>query len=99
MSNLIELEAGYKLTDFKNILKKIKEYDYKLNYRVTEQDTYYTDKDLEFIKNRICLRTRKVNNESLELTFKPRSDANTEKYGKKEVNIQLKVEDWICFVY
>ena len=37
MSNLIELEAGYKLTDFKNILKKIKEYDYKLNYRVTEQ--------------------------------------------------------------
>ena len=93
MSNLIELEAGYKLTDFENILKKIKEYDYKLNYRVTEQDTYYTDKDLEFIKNRICLRTRKVNNESLELTFKPRSDANTEKYGKKEVNIQLKVED------
>lgn len=84
MSNLIELEAGYKLTDFKNILKKIKEYDYKLNYRVTEQDTYYTDKDLEFIKNRICLRTRKVNNESLELTFKPRSDANTEKYGKKK---------------
>ena len=93
MSNLIELEAGYKLTDFENILKKIKEYDYKLNYRVTEQDTYYTDKDLEFIKNRICLRTRKVNNESLELTFKLRSDANTEKYGKKEVNIQLKVED------
>lgn len=93
MSNLIELEAGYKLTDFENILKKIKEYDYKLNYKVTEQDTYYTDKDLEFVKNRICLRTRKVNNESLELTFKPRSDANTEKYGKKEVNIQLKVED------
>ena len=93
MSNLIELEAGYKLNDFENILKKIKEYDYKLNYKVTEQDTYYTDKDLEFIKNRICLRTRKVNNESLELTFKPRSDANTEKYGKKEVNIQLKVED------
>jgi len=28
MSNLIELEAGYKLTDFENILKKIKEYDY-----------------------------------------------------------------------
>lgn len=49
MSNLIELEAGYKLTDFENILKKIKEYDYKLNYRVTEQDTYYTDKDLEFV--------------------------------------------------
>ena len=24
MSNLIELEAGYKLTDFENILKKIK---------------------------------------------------------------------------
>lgn len=36
MSNLIELEAGYKLNDFENILKKIKEYDYKLNYKVTE---------------------------------------------------------------
>ena len=93
MSSLIELEAGYKLTDFENILKKIEEYGYKFNYKMTEQDTYYTDKELEFIKNRICLRTRKINNESLELTFKPKSDANTEKYGKKEVNIQLKVDD------
>lgn len=93
MSNIIELEASYKVKDFDNIIKKIKENKYQFNYHIIEQDTYYSDKELEFVKNRICLRTRKTNNDKLELTFKPKSDENTERYGKKEVNISLKVED------
>ena len=93
MSNIIELEASYKVKDFDNIIKKIKENKYQFNYHIIEQDTYYSDKELEFVKNRICLRTRKTNNDKLELTFKPKRDENTERYGKKEVNISLKVED------
>ena len=93
MSNLIELEASYCIENFEEILKKIKEKNYKFNYEVQEQDTYYTDKKLEFIKTKTCLRTRKTNNEKLELTFKPKTTDSTEKYGKKEVNISLNVND------
>lgn len=93
MSNLIELEASYCIENFEEILKKIKEKNYKFNYEVQEKDTYYTDKKLEFIKTKTCLRTRKTNNEKLELTFKPKTTDSTEKYGKKEVNISLNVND------
>lgn len=93
MSNLIELEASYCIENFEEILKKIKEKNYKFNYEVQEQDTYYTDKKLEFIKTKTCLRTRKTNNEKLELTFKPQIADSMERYGKKEVNISLNVND------
>ena len=93
MSNLIELEASYCIENFEEILKKIKEKNYKFNYEVQEKDTYYTDKKLEFIKTKTCLRTRKTNNEKLELTFKPKTTDSTEKYGKKEVNISLNLND------
>lgn len=93
MSNLIELEASYHVENFEEILRKIKEKNYKFGYKVQKQDTYYTDKKLEFIKTKTCLRTRKTNNEKLELTFKPKTTDSTEKYGKKEVNIALDVKD------
>ena len=70
MSNLIELEASYHVENFEEILRKIKEKNYKFGYKVQEQDTYYTDKKLEFIKTKTCLRTRKTNNEKLELKNK-----------------------------
>ena len=49
-----------------------------------ETDTYYVDKKGTFIDKRICLRTRKTNDEKLELTYKPETNDETEKYGKKE---------------
>lgn len=95
MANVIELEASFVLKeDYSNILNKIKEYDYKLNSHILEEDTYYTDDKEVFIKDRICLRTRKTNEDFLELTYKPKTDNTTEKYGKKEVNIELNVKDY-----
>ena len=94
MANIIELESSYKINNFTSLLKKITEKGYKYNYHVIECDTYYTDKDYEFIKDRVCLRTRKTNNNKLELTFKPKTDDTTEKYGKKEFNISLDVRDY-----
>lgn len=95
MSNIIELEASYHLKDdYSDLLNKIKQEDFILKENVTEEDTYYTDKELKFIDERICLRTRKINDDFLELTYKPKSDDKTEKYGKKEVNIELNPNDY-----
>ena len=95
MANIIELEVCYELKqNYDNILEKIKENSFKLKEHIIEEDTYYTDKEQVFIKDRICLRTRKTNDEILELTYKPNTDNSTEKYGKREVNISLNVKDY-----
>lgn len=95
MSNRIELEASYILEkDYNFIYEKIKEEDFKFISKNTEEDTYYTDIKETFIKDRICLRTRKINEDFLELTYKPKTNDKLEKYGKKEVNIELKVQDY-----
>lgn len=95
MSSRIELEASYILNkDYSNIYDKIKKEEFNFISKNIEEDTYYTDKQETFIKDRICLRTRKINEDFLELTYKPKIDDKIEKYGKKEVNIELKVEDY-----
>ena len=95
MSNRIELEKGFEIdSEYEKILANIKEKDFKFVSNIVEEDTYFSDKDLDFVKNRTCLRTRKTNEEFLELTYKQKSTEETEKYGKKEVNIALNVKDY-----
>lgn len=96
MSNRIELEKSFVLDkeNEKRIQEKIKQEGFKLVSEEVEEDTYFSDKDLYFVKNRICLRTRKINDDYLELTYKPKSTEETEKFGKKEVNIELNVKDY-----
>ena len=63
MSNIIEMEESFVIEDdFKNLLEKIKEEDFKLVDENVEEDTYYTDPEEVFVRDRICLRTRKTNN-------------------------------------
>ena len=95
MSNRIELERSFILNEVeeKRIIEKINQENFKLVSEEIEEDTYFSDEDLYFVKNRICLRTRKINDNYLELTYKPKSTEETEKYGKKEVNIELNVKD------
>lgn len=95
MSNRIELEASYILNkDYSDIYEKIEKENFKFVDKNIEEDTYYTDKEETFIKDRICLRLRKTNEELLELTYKPKTDNKKEKYGKRETNIELKVKDY-----
>lgn len=96
MSNRIELEKCYEISNEEEakILKKIEEEKFSLVSDEVEEDTYFSDKDLDFVKNRICLRTRKTDDKTLELTYKPKSTEETEKFGKKEVNISLDVKDY-----
>ena len=96
MSNRIELEKSFILDEEneKRIQEKIKQEGFKLVSEEVEEDTYFSDKELNFVKNRVCLRTRKINDDHLELTYKPKSTEETEKFGKKEVNIELNVKDY-----
>lgn len=95
MSNVIEIEESYYLdNNYTNILKKIKEENFEFTKDITEEDTYFTDKDFNFIKDKVCLRTRKVNEDFLEITYKPKTDKTTEKYGKKEVNLKIDPKDY-----
>ena len=96
MSNRIELEKSFVLDEEneRRIQEKIKQEGFKLVSEEVEEDTYFSDKELNFVKNRVCLRTRKINDDYLELTYKPKSTEETEKFGKKEVNIELNVKDY-----
>lgn len=95
MSNIIELEASFILDRNEDLIfSKISEKNFLLKEETIEEDTYYTDKEMTYIRDRICLRTRNTDNERLELTYKPKTDNKTEKYGKREVNIQINVEDY-----
>jgi len=95
MSSRIELEASYILgKNYSKIYDKIKNENFIFVSETIEEDTYYTDKEETFIQDRICLRTRKINDNFLELTYKPKVDDKIEKYGKKEINIELKVNDY-----
>ena len=95
MSNIIEMEESFVIEDdFKKLLEKIKEEDFKLVDENVEEDTYYTDPEEVFVRDRICLRTRKTNDDRLELTYKPKTDNRTEQYGKRESNVSIKVKDY-----
>jgi adenylate cyclase class 2 len=94
MANIIEMEESFVVDDFENIMKKIQSEGFEFVDENIEEDTYYTDPEEIFIKDRICLRTRKTNDEKLELTYKPKTDNRTEQYGKKESNVAIKVSDY-----
>lgn len=95
MSKVIELEASFVLPNgFDELLNIIEKENFKFDSDNTEEDTYYTDEEETFVKQRICLRTRKKNDSFLELTYKPKTDDKTEQYGKREVNINLNTKDY-----
>ena len=94
MASVIEIEASFYLDDgYDNLIANVNNQGFEFEEKIVEEDTYYTDKSMSFIKDRICLRTRKTNEEYLELTYKPKTDDNTEKYGKKEVNLSIDPKD------
>ena len=92
--NVIELEKGFVLNDNHLIKEEAIEKGFKLAHEVEETDTYFTDKDKEFVRTRTCLRIRRIDSNYIELTYKAKSSQDTERYGKKEVNIQIKPTDY-----
>ena len=88
------IKKGFVLNDNHLIKEEAIEKGFKLAHEVEETDTYFTDKDKEFVRTRTCLRIRRIDSNYMELTYKAKSSQDTERYGKKEVNIQIKPTDY-----
>jgi adenylate cyclase class IV len=59
----------------------------------SESDEYFTDINNEYIKNRTCLRIRKVNNKFMEITYKGKSTSFLSQYCKLENNITADIKE------
>ena len=92
--NVIELEKGFVLNDNHLIKEQAIKKGFKLTHEIEETDTYFTDKDEEFIRTRTCLRIRRVDSKYMELTYKSKTSKVIERYGKKEINIQVNIADY-----
>lgn len=90
----IELEKAYEIQQDKEITDIAQKEKFQLKEVLKEIDTYFSDDKEEFVKTRTCLRMRRTNDSEMELTYKPKSSEYTEKYGKREVNIALDINDY-----
>ena len=94
MASRIELEKSYYVDNEDLLMNAINQNGFEKIEDSVEEDTYFTDKEETFIKDRVCLRTRLTNETNLELTFKSGSTEFTELYGKREVNLNLNKDDY-----
>ena len=89
----VEVELKYKLLPGQRvkITRSLKKDGFKYVERVAEIDTYYTRKDVDFLKTKECLRIRRTKDYS-ELTHKPSSTKKMKSSGsfwKLETNIPI----------
>lgn len=93
----VETEEKYYCQKPENLIKIAKE----LNFKETEKeeiDEYFTDINSNFIKNRTCLRIRKTNNKTMEITYKGKSDSLFGLFCKLENNVKANIEDYDNYV-
>lgn len=94
MSKKVEIEQKYYCTNHDGLFELIKKNKFNKKSESYESDEYFTDIDSTYIKDRTCLRIRKSDNQSLELTFKGKSKQLTNNYAKIETNIPLDIADY-----
>lgn len=87
-NKIIELEEKYICKDLEGLKNKCVSDGYEYKPLGIENDTYFTDLDGEFIKDRTCLRIRTKNNEA-EITFKGKSKILSSAYAKVEHNVTI----------
>lgn len=91
MAIVIEAEQKFFSKDCEKLIEILEKNNFILIENTIERDEYFTDKEIEFIVNRTCLRLRKTNNEKMQLTFKGKSKSLLHSYIKKETNVDLPV--------
>lgn len=94
MTKRIEIEQKFFCKDTKKLEQFILVQNFDLKNCQVEQDEYFTDMDCKFVKNRTCLRLRKTDNQTLELTFKGKSFNYKSFYAKRESNIALNLDEY-----
>ena len=94
----VETEEKYYCMEPERLISIAEMQNFKLVKNVVESDEYFTDIDSEYIKNRTCLRIRKSNNETMEVTFKGKSDSLLGQYCKLENNINADINQYENYV-
>jgi len=94
----VETEKKYYCLEPEKLITIAENLNFKQIKKITETDEYFTDIDSEFIKNRTCLRLRKYNNETLEITYKGKSNSLLGQYCKLENNIAVSIDEYPNFI-
>ena len=94
----VETEEKYYCQKPENLIKIAKELNFKETEKEEEIDEYFTDINSNFIKNRTCLRIRKTNNKTMEITYKGKSDSLFGLFCKLENNVKANIEDYDNYV-
>jgi len=94
----VETEKKYYSMEPEKLIKTAETLNFKLVKKVLESDEYFTDMDSLYIKNRTCLRIRKQDNGSMEITFKGKSSDLLGQYCKLENNISCTADEYENFV-
>ncbi|MFA5406110.1 MAG: class IV adenylate cyclase [Candidatus Nanoarchaeia archaeon] len=86
-----EIEAKFRLINADEFRALLELKGFRLINQGTNEDNYYTDPDGSFITDRVCLRLRKKNNETV-FTFKPKRKQEQDVAVIDE--IEFKVDDF-----
>jgi predicted adenylyl cyclase CyaB len=87
-SMVLEAEAKFRCSNFDELRKLCKKYNFEQCKSVREIDDYFTDREKTFIKDRICLRFRDRDGQ-LEFTYKGKSSSDSHFFIKKEYNVPI----------
>lgn len=93
----VETEKKYYCMEPENLVKIATQLNFKKVTEEEEIDEYFTDVNSDFIKNRICLRIRKTN-DNMEITYKGKSDSLLGLFCKLENNINVNIRDYENYI-
>lgn len=94
----VETEKKYYCIEPEALSKKALKLGFKEISNERESDEYFTDLELEFIKNRTCLRIRKNSKNEMELTFKGKSTSLLSHYCKLENNVKADINEYDNYI-
>ena len=94
----IETEKKYYCLEPEKLVRVAESLNFKVIQEEYEVDEYFTDINSEFIKNRTCLRIRRHNNDTMEITFKGKSNSLTGQYCKLENNIRVDSNEYDSYI-
>lgn len=98
MNIKIETESKYYCMEPEKLIDRCEKLGFKKIKNITEDDEYFTDIDSLFIKNRTCLRIRKIDNKDMEVTFKGKSLELLGQYSKLENSITTNIKDYENYI-
>jgi len=94
----VKTDKKYYCLEPEKLIKKAIDLNFKQIKKINEIDEYFTDINSDYIKTRTCLRIRKCNDETMEVTFKGKSNSLLGQYCKLENNISCDINEYDNFV-